>query len=157
MLHINIDFAPINVILCFHYYDRNWTSSFHPLMMLFTLTSNSQVQCDRCTTTAYLMLSLQLELSPTRRRGKIDQKLAEKWSHQDTTIFPVSITPNTTTVLASRVYNTTATKPNLFHLRRPLSELALTRSRGKIDLKLAEIRPTQCHTHPSTIHSNTPT
>jgi hypothetical protein len=97
------------------------------------------------------------ELAPTRRRGKIDQKLAEKWSQQDTTIFPVSITPNTTTFLASRGYNATATQPHSFRLLSLLSELAPTRSRGKIDQKLAEIRPKQCHTHPSTTHSNTPT
>jgi hypothetical protein len=97
------------------------------------------------------------ELAPTRSRGKLDQKLAEKWSQQDTTIFPVSITPNTTTFLASRGYNTTTTQPNSFRLLSLLSELAPTRSRVKIDKKLAEIRPTQCHTHPSTTHSNTPT
>jgi hypothetical protein len=97
------------------------------------------------------------ELAFTRSRGEIDQKLAKKWQQQDTTIFPVSITPNTTTFLASRGYNTTSVQSRPFRLFSPLSELAFTRSRGEIDQKIAKIRPTQCHTHPSTTHSNTPT
>jgi hypothetical protein len=103
------------------------------------------------------MLITLYELSPPRSMGEIEQKLAEKWPQQDTTIFPVSITPNTTTFLASRGYNKTAIQPQPFLLLSPFLELASTRSRGEIDQKLAKKCPRQRHTHPSTTYSNTPT
>jgi hypothetical protein len=37
------------------------------------------------------------ELSPTRSRGEIDQKPAEKWQQQDTTNFQFQSLTNTTT------------------------------------------------------------